>query len=366
MRARPIQAFCRRQQGLSLVELMVALLIALILTAGVIQIFLGSNQTYRFTEGASRVQENARFAMDTLQRDLRMAGYRGCTRNITSWLNDTSGTEWEHILGGPAVTGWEAGGTAPGNLFALPGTASWSNGTASALPTAINNDGNRIPGSDILVVNGARVLDIQPSASQPQGSVISLTGPNGLPGHSIVLAVAGDCSGGDLWQKQSSDSAANLSRGSGGSPGNWPPAGTPFANIHGGETQILSFRSTAYYVRTGASGEPSLYRLRLDPRNDEDWQAEELVEGVESMQVLYGLDDTGNRTADEYVTAAGVSDWESVVSVRVALLMRSPQEVNNEPDTRVYNLIGTRIDPVDDRRIRQVATTTVAVRNRLP
>lgn len=56
-----------KQRGLTLMEVMVAITISLILLAGVMQIFLGSRQTYRMQDGLARLQENGRFAMDFIQ-----------------------------------------------------------------------------------------------------------------------------------------------------------------------------------------------------------------------------------------------------------------------------------------------------------
>ncbi|KAG1390382.1 hypothetical protein G6F59_015225 [Rhizopus arrhizus] len=67
--------------GLSLVELMVALVISLVLMLGVVQVFIASQTAARLSEGASRVQENARFALDFLERDIRMAGHMGCVND---------------------------------------------------------------------------------------------------------------------------------------------------------------------------------------------------------------------------------------------------------------------------------------------
>lgn len=65
----------RHQHGLTLVEILVALVISLFLTAGVIQLFIGTKQTYRFHDALSRLQENGRFALDRMTWDIRMAGY---------------------------------------------------------------------------------------------------------------------------------------------------------------------------------------------------------------------------------------------------------------------------------------------------
>lgn len=67
-----------RQHGLSLVELMIAMLISLFLIGGVIQIFASTRITYTTTEGLARLQENARYLFDRLQADLAAAGYMGC------------------------------------------------------------------------------------------------------------------------------------------------------------------------------------------------------------------------------------------------------------------------------------------------
>lgn len=64
------------QRGFSLVELMVALLISLFMLIGVVQIFTGSHRSFKLHEGLSRVQENGRFAIEVLGRQIRMAGFR--------------------------------------------------------------------------------------------------------------------------------------------------------------------------------------------------------------------------------------------------------------------------------------------------
>ena len=68
--------------GLSLIEIMVALAIAAILLFGLSQIFIGSKNVYRLQEGMSRVQENARFVLQYLENNVRMAGYMGCGNDV--------------------------------------------------------------------------------------------------------------------------------------------------------------------------------------------------------------------------------------------------------------------------------------------
>ena len=78
----PIKAH-KHCRGFSLVELMVALVITLILLAGIGQIFLSSKKSYTVQDSLSRMQETGRYAMDTLTQDLRRAGYWGGNSDIT-------------------------------------------------------------------------------------------------------------------------------------------------------------------------------------------------------------------------------------------------------------------------------------------
>jgi len=68
----------RYSRGLTLVELMTALVISLVLLAGVAQVFVANKQTYQFSQSFARNQENSRFAVNILVRALRNAGYMSC------------------------------------------------------------------------------------------------------------------------------------------------------------------------------------------------------------------------------------------------------------------------------------------------
>ncbi len=68
----------RFQNGMTLIEIMIALLIGAFLLGGILQVFVGTKQTNRVQENLSRLQENGRFAMSFLAKDIRMAGYWDC------------------------------------------------------------------------------------------------------------------------------------------------------------------------------------------------------------------------------------------------------------------------------------------------
>ena len=69
---------------MTLIELMVALAIGMFLMIGAITVFMQGRTTFRITESLSRLQENGRFALDTLEPDIRMAQYWGLTNRSTN------------------------------------------------------------------------------------------------------------------------------------------------------------------------------------------------------------------------------------------------------------------------------------------
>lgn len=363
----------RSAAGFTLVELMIAITIGLILTAAVITLFLGQRATYGFQESLSRVQENGRFAIQLMSTDLRHAGFFGCVRReqIESQLNPTTDPLFGLLFGpgAPPVIGWEHTNTGPNNHYQLGTPGNWASTSGIDMPSLGSQNGPLVPGSDVVVITRAQPIDAAVSDFQTSGANFHLDGPSGLPGRSIVVAVTGDCRGGDMWQKQNASNAGVISRGSGGNPGNVSPSGNPFEYLdhYDSNSQILSFVANAYYIaeQGSYSDEPALFRANLTPPvNGTD--AQPVVEGVESMQVLYGIDTSEDRTANSYVTASEVPDWGRVVSVRISLLVRSPERSQTFSTLHDFNVGYTRITPTEAGRVRQVYSTTVGIRNRLP
>lgn len=355
----------QRQSGLSLIELMIALALGLVLTLGVVQIFLGSSQTYRLSDALGKLQENIRFSMSTLQYDARMAGHFGCLiGDPVNQLDQTDAAYDPTIYENGAVIGWEASSTGLGDQFTITtleaGGTSWSNGTGDTIPTGIQ--GQIIPGTDFIVFSGGERADVDLTGNPgPPANALTTNGNSNIDQGTILTVVASDCAGGDLFQKSNAANSSSLAKGSGGSPGNTNPSGG-FSGDYDNDADIYLFRSSAYFIGEGASGEPALFRERLDAGAS---GAVELAEGVENMQILYGVSTGVDRAADRYVTAANVSNWDQVVSVRMALLFRTADRIADEEAARSFNLAGTEITTQSDRRSRVVSMSTVGVRNRL-
>lgn len=95
--------------------------------------------------------------------------------------------------------------------------------------------------------------------------------------------------------------------------------------------------------------------------------AKDVIDGVESMQIVYGEDTDGDATANIYRKASVVANWSQVVSVRLGLVLRTERAIRTDDDTNSYDLPGGDLfDPVDDRLLRRVFTTTITLRNRVP
>jgi type IV pilus assembly protein PilW len=136
------------------------------------------------------------------------------------------------------------------------------------------------------------------------------------------------------------------------------------------QARVYAFQQVKYYLADSShatlpddSEAPALFR------SINNGEGQELVQGVQDMHILYGMDDDGDGAADRYVNAEevgnpGVANWANVVSVRVALLMESLTAGSDKVYSRDYSLLDKTVSGFDDRQLRRVATFTIALRNR--
>lgn len=358
-------AMDNRQTGLSLVELMVAMLIGLVLLAGVVQVYLGSRQSQQVTENLGRMQENARFASDLLARELRMAGFMPCrkTGNFANVINSGGGNTFTDFANGP-ITGFdETDDTFPGVSF----------GTSS---------GDRVSGTEAFVVRGGgdttyAVNNHQPAASS---AAFFLNDLHDLEDGDIVLVC--DTEQSSLFQITNTNTTnVTVVHNTGGSvsPGNCTKGlgspvvcttnGTPYT--YGDDAQIVKFQAVGYYIGISRSGATtSLYERRLNvDTSGLSETSRELVEGIENLQLRYGEDADDDGTPERYIEAGSVADWNDVVAVRLGLLAHTPEQVASDNDDREYVVAETQIGPsttvshAGDRRLRYAFNTTVRIRN---
>ncbi|MFC6475540.1 PilW family protein [Pseudomonas asuensis] len=112
------------------------------------------------------------------------------------------------------------------------------------------------------------------------------------------------------------------------------------------------------------NGIPSLWRIDYSNPDASSFEPEELVQGVQDMQIKYALGDDTGKITEDYVDAKDDLDWSRVVAVRVNLVSIS-HEKNIVPPGQEPQL-NSAFKAIEDGRIGQVFSTTVGIRNRLP
>lgn len=334
-----------RSRGLSLVELMIAVTLGMIVLLAVGEVYLSSSRTYRAQDALSRLQENARYALETLSYDIRMAGQVGCSYDKSQSVNVLADTSYADIFGQP-LRGIKDGDAVPAPFTAVPLTG-------DAIRTARSDEAettiqSHVPASatfhfaepttiskeDIVVVTDCNTAAVFQASNPvtPDDTLVHNTG---------AVVTPGNCTK-DLGPKPVATGACN----------------TATEKEFGKGSKIFKMVSTLYYIAANPAGEPALYRQRLVKGVPE---TEELVEGVQDMRISYGLDTNGDRSVDSTVATSGVVDWDQVQTVQVSLLLRSDDQAVDGAQAYTFN--GTTTTPAD-RRIRKVFNATIAVRAR--
>ena len=351
----------KKQMGITLIELMIAMVLGLFIMGGVSELFINSKQVYRVQENQSRLQENARFAMNFITNDIRMAGFFGClgknyeTSNIENALRDQTNIAWtlEPIEGYDNVD------------------------SEFSIFTSV------VPGTDVIVFRGLQnemVPLVEPYSNSAQMFVDPTFNDDCSSGaqknvcHEGEILMVTDCTQGTIFQVTQTtatggaDSVINIVHSGNATftPGNASPV--TFVKEYGTGAHIARFNSYAYFIRLNPAGQSSLYRASVSLINNEDnsFFAEELVEGVENMQLLYGEDTDGDNTANYYLSAGAV-DMDKVVSVRVDLLVSSLDDnITTEKFSYYFPPYVENKTLAIDYKIRRSYSSTIAIRNRLP
>jgi type IV pilus assembly protein PilW len=332
----------RQARGFTLVELMVALVLGLVVTLVVVNVFLANKQVVRVNEQMARVQENARYAIEVLARDLREAGAIPCGAvAVANVLNNQSSNWWAQW--GTGIRGYEA--------------------DDPAFPRPIGtSDGNRAAGTDAVIVYRATSGSVTITDHNPTSAQFKVNTTNhGFKDGDIVMACDGKQAA--LFQiTNASSSNVTILHNTGGSvsPGNCTKGlglpvdctnlnGTGYPFQSGG--WISQLTAHAWYI--GCNGRAacaspngrSLYRLTVVNNNGTaSTAAEEVAEGVSDLQIAYLA-----QNATSYVNASAITNWSQVLAARLTLTLTTLEGV------------GT-----DQQVITRPWYTVVALRNRLP
>jgi len=333
-----------KQAGFSLVELMISVLLGFILIMGVTEIYVNSKGTYRMTEEMTRLQENARIAFEMLAPEVRMAGYTGCA-NIN--------TANEEVIAKPPGAG------KPPIVFTGPedsitgnegGSSSWAPTLNSTLAGLTHPP---LPNTDVVTIQssvscGGSLVDPMSLPDDP----VKISASNTCKLVEDAVLIISDCSHTTVFRTDSISNEVTHPATKNTS--------ASFQKNYKEDAEIYKSKNASYYIATGAGGHPALWQL--DNGSDNPL---ELVEGVENMQITYGVDTsaTADGVVDRYVEAdaipVGGHDWDRVIITRLSLLLRSIEPVRTDSQSYIFAGITTT-----DKYLRQEYTTTIQLRNR--
>ncbi len=374
-----------RQLGFSLIELMIAMLLGVLLTAGMATIFSGSKRSSVLNTTLTELQESARFSMDSMVRDVRLAGFQGCaptsesgstaivlaSNSPTTNLHETALTT--HVIGNTgtwtpsiAFTGFTppaageigepvAGTHALSVQFGSPETYRIQSMTSKTAPIVLA-DGIRTEDIGLMANDVAMVSDCQ----KANIFTVSSTGPNSLQHAASVNRNAYGLSDGRL--SDAFVSEANDRR----------------------RTRVMRFEANIYYIgdtqRTNSDGENilALFRMSLPyviPTTGAAVSPVEMTEGVSDLRLRVGMhsEDINNNNVvfvapDVAATTPGV-----IGSVEIGMLIESFNAIAENVDQRSYTLAGNLLAPSTasgdttyraDRRMRIAFNSSVDIRNR--
>jgi type IV pilus assembly protein PilW len=352
-----------------------------------IQVFMGVKYSYRANENLARAQENGRFAMDILAKEIRMAGFMPCyqTTNVANVVvrNEAENANWFDFFGfslhgydgqdSGTVPGWVSSHAGSDNGDRVPGTDAvrvlfghgddgYTVATDQSTPNA-NLDLNKEPDEEVITT-GSIILVCQPD----KAALLQVTSAN-KNSKTLVHNAGGSVSPGNCTTRLATPVPACDSKAQG--------EGTKDGDIFKAGAQVLALTGAAYYIGWSDCDEngnncktTSLFRQKLNTFSSGTTgpdNSEELVRDIEQMQIRYGIaDQTYDKQPTQYVTADAVGDdWNNVVAVRLSLLARTPERTKGNGARKEYPL-DNEADPASDEdgHVRLVLQSTIKLRNR--
>jgi type IV pilus assembly protein PilW len=345
-------------RGVTLVELMIALTLGTILLIGVVQVFTSNQHTFRINDNVGRLQENARTALDFIGRDVRAAGGMSCLRIPRDELAQLAAGRLQTESGSIRVI---ADPPPPGGLALGEEIRGFDAGAYPVMGA----------GGDVVVAgtDGFRIGRLDDCGATLAGNLgprnaniqlgMSATACNFQQQQVLVIT---DCENTDIFRVTNSpnpNGPVTLAHGIGSNTDN------NLTKSYDETAFVAAHIARGYYISIRNGRRALMIDMGDGPNNPV------LAENVENMQILYGVDQTGDLSADAFVNAGAVADWSRVVAAQINLLMASDPASNLIPAPQTYAwLADAALAPANvvagDRRIYRTFSQTITLRNRAP
>lgn len=375
----PIHRTC----GFTLVELLVAMGLGLILTLAVSSVYLFTKSAFSRQDQLASLQQSVRTAFEYLATDARVAGHLGCYTGDAVAPTGLPATDlrtnfalgiegYEYTTGGT----YTLGSLSPANTTTATNfnTNIDANGTLTIPLTGTDSDG-ATPGSDVLIIRSVvgNPLRLKADVAGATKNISIESVASGKCSNGTTDKVSGFCIG-SYGLVASCAKARLFSVSAAASSGAITAVNNVGDDFVKEQSEVFPLQTIVYYVKQSSSlTTTSLYRKVYtgDPATGAETQ--ELIEGVENMQLSYGVDTSplvADGVIESYQPANAVGDWKRVVAVRLSLLVRAADPVPGDVavpasgvvgDVTVTYPSGTSVRKYD----RRVFTTTVALRNKI-
>jgi len=292
-----------RQQGFSLIELMISMAIGLFLVVGVFTVYVNGRSSQKVVDDQVALINNARFVLETMSYDIRVAGVYG--RVTEAHKVDTTLLP---AVGGECVAGWVDNVNAPIMAF---------------------NDGNPYGGSCATAYGTGDILELRYTLKNP------------------VAALATN----KVYINSDVNKAVYFT-------GNASPAVSATAKDYEAVTK-------AYYVSnyTNVAGDnlPSLHRVALEP--GPTVVDDVLLSGVEDLQIQIGLDSDDDNSIEKYVDPSAAIDWGAAKTVEIWLVVRSEDKYPDMNTSTSAIIAGVNRNFPNDGYRRMVVSSVAKLRN---
>lgn len=326
----------RTQGGVTLIELMISMLLGIILIFAATTLYEVTKRTTRAQEANARLMENGRAATEILNRAIRMARYYGCAgvaaNEVRNHFDTSNSAESPATLNGYNHQG----------IFGVDGTT-----------------------DEIVIFRGVDESKRELAVDVTLGvDAVQLVTDPGNPAAGDILSVT-DCSQADVFSTSTMTTASGIDSYA---YANCPTCTQSYLS----SAEVLRVSEERFYIATGAQS--GLNGLWVADPNDPG-TATELIEGVEDMQISYGMDTDADGVANQYVSPAVIradcvsnnnsTCWRKVSSVRIALLLATVENrITTSPQS--YDFNGTTNITPTDYRLRREFLSIIALRNYRP
>ncbi len=307
-------------KGYSLIELLISMVIGSVMLAGVLNVYVNSNNAFQVSSSLNTLVSDGRFATHLIRQDVQLSGSFGLVQpggiitdtGIANIANDCA-VQWF------ANTSINLIGFNDNNPYAA---------------TCIDAADGYVANTDVMVVRYAEPL---------------VTANANISANTVYMR--NTLSEGALF--------TNIV----------PVLPSETVDFPGQNNQL---QTIAYYISdytdTAGDGYPSLRRIRLV--SGPSIEDEVVVPGVQDMQIQYGLDSDNDGSVDQYVNANNpilnwATDQDRVLSVSISLLLVAENPENGLDTSNTFNYADKQVVVANDSRLRRLITTVIPLKNKL-